>query len=500
MKFGFSTLILLLTLKILVYGQLQFTYHNYVKMTSFLQGTVRKYPKIARLYTIGKSVQGRELWVMCLSKYCNVERPLLIPNVKYVANMHGNEAVGREMMLHLIEYLVNNYPNDKYVSALLDNSMIHIMPSMNPDGFELSNEGECSSGQGRYNARGYDLNRNFPDIFKTNNKKMQPETMVVKRWIEENNFVLSGNIHGGALVASYPYDNLPNSIQTKFTFFSHPSPTPDDDVFRHLALIYSLNHKDMHLGIACRDGTPGFPNGTTNGAAWYPLTGGMQDFNYVWGGCMEITLEISCCKYPYRQRLNNYWNANKRALLKFLGEVHRGVKGIIYDIDKNPIPKANLQIKGRSISFHTTKRGEFWRILLPGSYVLEVSREGYRPTEVRFTVNDNSVTIINVTLYEISKAEVMTAHTWHLIFDPSTVTDSSSSSSIDESETVNDINSSGDDYEYDAVDNNTFLDATERLLSSTIEEPIADAVAEDSLPSSSTKLTFWTILLSVLLL
>ena len=59
------------------------------------------------------------------------------PNVKYVANMHGNEAVGREMMLHMILYLVQNYDTEYYVRWLLDNTRIHIMPSMNPDGFEV---------------------------------------------------------------------------------------------------------------------------------------------------------------------------------------------------------------------------------------------------------------------------------------------------------------------------------------------------------------------------
>lgn len=435
MKIASSILILFSMLKILYCLQPQFIYHNYTKMTSLLQEIHRKYPDICRLYTIGKSVQGRELWVMKISKYANTEPPIGVPNVKYVANMHGNEAVGRELMIHLISYLVNNYPSDKYVAALLDNTVIHIMPSMNPDGFEFSNEGECTSGQGRYNARGYDLNRNFPDIFKTNNKQLQPETRHVKDWLKKYKFVLSGNLHGGALVASYPYDNVPNSIKSQFNYFGQYSLTPDDDVFRHLALVYSLNHKDMHLGIACRDGTPGFPNGTTNGAAWYPLTGGMQDYNYVWGECMEITLELSCCKYPYRQQLTSYWRANKLALLKFLGEVHRGVKGVIYDSNKNPIPNASLKIKGRKIGFHSSLRGEYWRILLPGYYVLEVNHEGYKPTEVRFTVTNNSVTILNVTLYEVSKAEVMTDHTWHLIFDTSTVTDSTPPPPIDEADT-----------------------------------------------------------------
>lgn len=63
----------------------------------------------------------------------------------------------------------------------------------------------------RYNARGFDLNRNFPDYFKQNTKRNQPETEAVKAWLSKIQFVLSGSLHGGALVASYPYDNTPNS-------------------------------------------------------------------------------------------------------------------------------------------------------------------------------------------------------------------------------------------------------------------------------------------------
>ena len=81
------------------------------------------------------------------------------PNIKYVANMHGNEAVGRELMLHLILHLVQNYDTDYYIRWLLDNTRIHIMPSMNPDGFENSREGDATSIKGRANHNGIDLNR-----------------------------------------------------------------------------------------------------------------------------------------------------------------------------------------------------------------------------------------------------------------------------------------------------------------------------------------------------
>jgi carboxypeptidase D len=37
----------------------------------------------------------------------------------------------------------------------------------------------------------------------------------------------------------------------------------------------------------------------------------MEDFNYLYGDCFEITIEITCCKYPYAKELESEWNRNK---------------------------------------------------------------------------------------------------------------------------------------------------------------------------------------------
>ena len=57
------------------------------------------------------------------------------------------------------------------------------------------------------------------------------------------------------------------------------------------------------------------------------VLGGMEDFNYMFGSCYEVTFELSCCKYPLASTLQTEWNSNKEALLVFMEQVHMGVKG-----------------------------------------------------------------------------------------------------------------------------------------------------------------------------
>ena len=73
----------------------------------------------------------------------------------------------------------------------------------------------------RNNDRGYDLNRNFPDFFVNNSKPIQPETQAIIDWLAHQQFVLSATMHGGALVANYPYDNQPQGLNVNLHFYMH---------------------------------------------------------------------------------------------------------------------------------------------------------------------------------------------------------------------------------------------------------------------------------------
>ncbi|XP_015114508.1 carboxypeptidase D [Diachasma alloeum] len=370
------------------YEEVKFKHHNYTEMEAFLMQLSGNYPSITRLYSVGRSVENRELYVLEITEDPG-KHDINKPEVKYIGNMHGNEVVGREVLLLLSKYLCENYGTDTRATRIVNTIRLHVMPSMNPDGYEISHVGDVDSVVGRKNAHHVDLNRNFPDQYGTDelNKHPEPETKAVMKWISEIPFVLSANLHGGALVANYPWDDGPLQDEPGQNL------SPDDAVFKALALSYSMAHPRMHLGKPCPS-PPGrssvlddaFPDGITNGAAWYPVTGGMQDYNYVHSNAFELTLELGCAKFPRPEDLPRYWEENREPLMTFIEMSRKGVHGVVRSSIGGPIAKAKIEVSGIDHVIYTAEDGDYWRMLTPGRYNITASAYGYESYTQEVTI------------------------------------------------------------------------------------------------------------------
>ena len=355
------------------------TYHDYSSWTTQLQQVANDHPAITRLSSAGKSVQGRELWWLKITDNPDVEEDE--PAFKYVGNMHGDEKVGAENLLRLIDWLTDRYATDTRVQRLVDNLEIWIMVSMNPDGNTLAQ---------RYNAAGVDLNRDFPDIWNdpvNTTAGRAKETGLMMNWQFAHQTSLSGNFHGGAVVTNYPYDGNTNGLPNY-------SVAPDDDVLIDIALDYSEDNAPMH-------GSGSFSQGITNGADWYVIYGGMQDWNMVWQGDLDLTVELSGPKTPAASTLDGYWNDNRESMLSSMERALSGVRGRVTDVTTGAPLAATLRVDGRQHPFFTDLPvGDYQRVLKAGSYQLEVSADGYQTRVVPFTVASSrgDATRLDVTL------------------------------------------------------------------------------------------------------
>lgn len=66
-------------------------------------------PKNVQIYSIGKTVQKREMWVIKLGSDLTKKRSFLVPQMKLVANMHGDETLGRALLLMFAVDVLTKY-------------------------------------------------------------------------------------------------------------------------------------------------------------------------------------------------------------------------------------------------------------------------------------------------------------------------------------------------------------------------------------------------------
>lgn len=334
-------------------------YPTFEEITAKMKEFATKYPSIAKLTSIGKSVKGRDLWVLKISDNVNVDE--VEPEFKYISSMHGDEITGRELTIRLIDEMLSKYGSDRQITDLIDNTELYVMPSMNPDGSHLRQ---------RANAAGQDLNRNFPEAVRNEPNSAQgrqPETKAVMDFQAGRNFVLSANFHGGAVVANYPWDAK---------YETHPL----DALCQEVSLAYADLNPEMSASSE-------FNRGITNGAAWYVLYGGMQDWSYIWYNDLQITLEVSGTKWPSYSKIPAFYKSNRDSMLRYAELVHQGA-GI-----KMANKRATGTVKitdgnGRSVGSYGFQRGEFYKVLEQGTYTFEVT-SGNTKKSVKVSVKDD---------------------------------------------------------------------------------------------------------------
>ncbi|MDD3740495.1 MAG: M14 family zinc carboxypeptidase, partial [Bacteroidales bacterium] len=363
-------------------------YPTHAVYEEMMQDFVDNYPALAKLETIGTSIDG---WpILCLIISDNINDDEDEPEFWWSSSMHGDETTGIILSLRYADYLLSNYGSISQVTNLVDNVEIYINPMSNPDGtFYGSATGTSISTARRYNANGVDLNRNFPRM-EGGSVNNQQEIQIMMDYASAHDFVMSVNFHGGAEVANFPWDTYESSDNTH----------ADDTWWDYVAHIYADYVISISGGASFTDT---YPDGVTEGGDWYVITGSRQDYMNYFQGIREITMEVSTDKDLEVAYLNTYWNYNRQAMLDYTEQVLYGLRGIVTDAcTGTPLADVKVEIVGHdednSHVYTAAPVGNYHRPIYAGTYDFTFSLAGYQSQTHTVTITNDVSTRLDIQL------------------------------------------------------------------------------------------------------
>lgn len=210
-------------------------YHNYDEMTQELQTLVSQNQDILHMSSIGRSVEGREIWIVRITD--DIENAAMKPGVIYMGGHHAREHLSVELPLAYIQYFATEYrKGNPRIVNLVKTRDIHIIPAVNPDGLEF----DVSTGRyklWRKNRRrvdsstyGVDLNRNYgfkwgtggssnnpgSDIFMGPTPFSEPETIAIRDHVSaHSNITTVLSFHTFSKLILYPWGHKYEGIENQ---------------------------------------------------------------------------------------------------------------------------------------------------------------------------------------------------------------------------------------------------------------------------------------------
>ena len=112
-------------------------FYRYDALTSILRGWAEEYPSLFALESIGKSYEGRDIWLATVTNSSTAPHDEK-PGFWVEANIHASESTGGAAALHLLNKLVTGYGNDPKLTRALHTRTFYVVPRLNPDGAELA--------------------------------------------------------------------------------------------------------------------------------------------------------------------------------------------------------------------------------------------------------------------------------------------------------------------------------------------------------------------------
>jgi g-D-glutamyl-meso-diaminopimelate peptidase len=186
----------------------------------------QRYPDITSLKNIGESIQGRDINALRVGRG---EKKIFINGAH-----HGKEWITSVLILEQIEYILKAYEQnesigDQNIRKLLEIGSICFVPMVNPDGVEIArgtiaNPFNVSANQVKSNARGVDLNKNYPAKWEHANQVKspgprgykgekpfsEPETKSIEEYIKANAFETVLCYHSAGNLVYWYYDQTEN--------------------------------------------------------------------------------------------------------------------------------------------------------------------------------------------------------------------------------------------------------------------------------------------------
>ncbi len=110
-------------------------YYSFADLVALLEAFRAEYPALVQMQSIGKSFEGRDLWLLTLTNQ-ETGAPESKPSFWLDANIHATEVTGSMAAVHLIDTLLSGYGSAAPITHMLDTSTFYILPRFNPDGAE----------------------------------------------------------------------------------------------------------------------------------------------------------------------------------------------------------------------------------------------------------------------------------------------------------------------------------------------------------------------------